>query len=75
MGVSWKHVNCIYLITAHLKVEDFIRVDSSLLNESMSAYDNEELPLCVMPVLSLGDSWFADVDTYLSTIECMDKPL
>ena len=38
------------------------------------AADNDELfPLSVMPVLTLCNSWFADVDTDLTAIQSMDK--
>ena len=62
MGITREHVNSFYLITRNLEVEDFIRSVFSLLDKSMSAHDNEELPFGVVPMLSFCDAWFADVD-------------
>ncbi len=66
-------MNCLDPITADLKVKDFVRVDSSLLDESVAAYDDEELPLRVVPVLALGDAWLTDVDAYLTAVESVDE--
>ena len=62
MGVTWKHVDSFDLVTTNLKVKDFVRVDATLLDKSMAAHNDEELPLGVVPVLSFGNAWLADVD-------------
>ena len=62
MGVAWKHVNCFYLVSADFEVEDFIRTVLTLLDEAVAAYNDEELPFGVVPVLTFSDTWFADVD-------------
>ena len=33
-------------------------------------YD-EEFPLGIVPMLTFGDTWLADVDAYLATVQCM----
>ena len=65
-------MNCFNLITANLKVEDFIRINSSLLDKAVTAYNNEELPLGVVPVLTFSNSWFADIDAYLPSVKSVD---
>ena len=62
---------CFDPFTADLEVEDFVGVDAALLDEAMAAHNDEELPLGVVPVLTFGDAWFADVDAYLATVQCM----
>ena len=62
VGVAWKHVYCLDLITRNLEVEDFVRAYSALLDKSVTAYDDEELPLGIVPVLAFGDARLADVD-------------
>ena len=69
VGVAWKHVNCFDLVTAHLKIEDFVRTYSALLDKSVAAYYDEEFPFGVVPVLAFGDARFADVYAYLSTVQ------
>ena len=66
-------MNCFYFVTSDLEIKDFVRVDSSLLDESVAAYDDEELPLGVVPMLTLGDAWFADVYRYLTAVESVDE--
>ena len=73
VGVAWKHVYCFNLVTTNLEVEDFIRTYTTLLNESMTAHNDEELPLCVVPMLAFCDAWLADVDAYLTAVECVHK--
>ena len=71
MGVAWQHVNCFYLVSADFKVQHLVASDSTLLDEAMAANNDEELPFCVVPVLSFCDAWLADVDAYLTTVQCM----
>lgn len=66
-------MNCFDLISAYFKVQDFVRTNSSLLNEAVAADYDEELPFGVVPVLSFGDAWFAYIDTHLSAVQGVDK--
>ena len=43
-------------LAADLKADLFIRVDIALLDQRAAADDDEELPLGIMPVLSLRDA-------------------
>ena len=62
VGVARKHVYCFDLVTANLKVQHFIRAVFSLLDKAVTAYYDEELPFGVVPMLTFGDAWFANVD-------------
>ena len=73
MGVSRKHVDSLNLISGNFKIQHIVASDSSLLDKSMSAYDDEEFPFCVVPMLSFGDSWLGYIYADLSAIECMDE--
>jgi len=66
-------VYCFDLVAADLEVEDFVGIDPALLDKSVAAYDDEELPLRVVPVLTLGDARLADVDADLTTVEGVDE--
>ena len=66
-------MDCFDLVSADFKVENFVRVDTTLLDQSMSAHNDEEFPLGVVPMLSFGDAWFADVDAYLTAVQSMDE--
>ena len=73
VGIARKHVDCFYLISAYFKVEDCIRSYSALLDKPVTADYDEKFPLGIVPVLTFGDTWFADVDRYLATVECVDE--
>ena len=62
VGVARQHVDCFYLVSADFEVQNLICSVFSLLYESVAAHNDEELPLGVVPMLSFGDAWFADVD-------------
>ena len=68
MSVAREHDDRLYLISAHLIVENLcIRVGFiAKLNQSMSADYREILELAVVPVLALGDSRLGDVDADLT---------
>ena len=66
-------MHCFYLVTTNLKIEDFVRIDPALLDESVTTDNNEKFPLGIMPMLSFRDAWFGNVDTYLATVKGMDK--
>ena len=54
------------LLAANLELQNLVRAHSALLNKTMTAHHNEKFPFGIMPMLSLGNSRFADVDTYLT---------
>jgi len=60
-------------VSAHFKVQDFVRAQAALLDESVTADDDEELPFGVVPVLAFCDAWLADVDAHLTAVEGMDE--
>ena len=57
MRVAWEHVNHLNLFATHLKLDYIISTQFAFLNQTMTGYYNEELPLGIMPVLSLCDAW------------------
>ena len=61
------------LVTADLKIEDFVRIYPALLDESVATDNNKEFPLGIMPMLPFRDAWFGNVDTYLAAVKGMDK--
>ena len=54
--ITREHMNCLDLISRNLKIKDLIASDPSLLNQAVSCNYNEELPFCIMPVLTLCDA-------------------
>ena len=50
-----------------------VRIFGAKLNESMTADYDEGLPLAVMPMLALGDSWLGDVDAHLAMREGVEE--
>ena len=71
--VSRQHMNCLDLISGYLKLDYFISSNLPFLNEAVTGYNNEELPLGVMPVLSLCDPGFADIHGELAMISGFQK--
>ena len=71
VSISRQHVYSFYLVSAYLKVQHLVASDSALLDEAMAAYNDEEFPLCIVPVLSFCDAWLADINAYLATVQCM----
>ena len=57
MRITGQHVNCLYLVAAHLELNDFVGANLPLLNQSVAADYDEKLPLRVMPMLPFGDAW------------------
>ena len=66
-------MDCFYLVSADFKIEDFVGVDATLLDEAVTAYYDKEFPFSVVPVLSFGDAWLADVYTDLPAVQGVDK--
>ena len=58
MGIAWQHMNALDVLTCYFEFYYLSRSNLPFLNESMACYDNEELPFCVMPVLSFRYAWF-----------------
>ena len=55
------HVDGFDLVAADLKADLLVRVDIALLDQRATADDDEEFPLRVMPVLTLGDTGIGDI--------------
>ena len=70
-----QHVDALDVVARDLELDDlaFWVVKVALLNEAVAADHDEELPLGVVPVLTLGDARLADVDAHLTTIQGMDQ--
>ena len=60
-------------LAAHLEVEDFVRVDSPLLYQGPAADHDEQLPLAVVPMLTLGDAGSGDVDAELAALRGLQQ--
>ena len=73
MGVAGEHVDGLYPLTAHLEVQHLVRTDASLLDQGPAAHHDEQLPLAVVPVLTLGDSRFRDVDAELAALRGLQQ--
>ena len=52
MSISGKHVHSLDSFTRNVKGKHLIATDPALLNTSATGYNDEELPLSVMPMLS-----------------------
>ena len=68
MGVAGKHVDGLYPLAAHLEIQHLVRADAPLLDQGPAAHHDEQLPLAVVPVLTLGYSRFRDVDAELAAL-------
>ena len=60
VGVSGEHVDGLDSVAVDFKLEDFVRADFALLDQAVTGDDDEELPLGVVPVPALRDSWFGN---------------
>ena len=67
------HVDGLDLVSRDLELHHFAGVDVALLNQPVTGDHDEQLPLAVMPVLSLGDARSADVDGHLSAIRRVNQ--
>ena len=65
------HVDCFNFISGNFKFYRFSCIDITFLNQSMPMNYDKLLPFAVVPMLSFCNSRFADIDTYLSAINCM----
>lgn len=57
-----------YYIARDFELDHLACVDVALLDESMPCYHNEKLPFRVVPVLTFGNTGFADIDAHLATV-------
>ncbi len=73
MRIAWEHVDALDVVTIYFKLNHLITTQLALLNQSMTSHYNEELPLGVMPVLSLCNSWLRDIDRNLTGIQGMNQ--
>ena len=67
------HVDGLDLVARYLKADFLICVDVALLDQRATADDDEELPLGVMPMLTLGDAGLRDIHAELSVIVGFQK--
>lgn len=73
MCPAGNHVDNFNLIATDLKFHRFTCVDIAFLDEFLSGNHDKQLPLAVVPVLTLGNAGVIDIDANLSTILCVDK--
>ena len=69
-----QHMHRLYFITAHLELDHLIGSDFTLLNQAVTRNDDEELPFCVVPVLSLCYSGLTDIHTELTAVSRFKLP-
>lgn len=71
--IARQHVDALDVVARDLELDDlaFGVVQVALLDEAVATDHDEELPLGVVPVLTLGDARLADVDADLTTIQGM----
>jgi len=73
VGVARKYLNCLNIVARDFVFPYFVGSFLTKLDKSMTGDDYEGLPFRVVPVFALGDSWLADVDTYLTAIESVEE--
>lgn len=73
MRIAWEHVHHLDVVARDFELDDLIRALLALLDQTMTLHHDEELPLAVVPVLSLGDARLADVDAHLSAVGQMHQ--
>ena len=71
MGIAWEHVNGLDVVAIDLPFKHTPQwvVEIALLDESVTFDDDELLPFGVVPMLTFGDAWLADVDGDLTCVE------
>ena len=69
MGIAGQHLHSLYLLATYFVVPNLIRSLLAKLDKAMTLYNDEGFPLGVMPMLSLGDTGFGDVNAHLSAVE------
>ena len=56
------------LVSGNLKLYRFPGVDVTFLNQAVTCHHDEQFPLGIVPVLSLGDARTTDVDAHLTAV-------
>ena len=67
--ISRQHVDALDVVARYFEFDYFIGAEPTLLDEAVTADHNEELPLGVVPVLTLGYTGLGDVDADLAAIQ------
>ena len=62
VGVARQHVDGFNPLAADLELQNLVRVQPPLADQSVSGYNDEKFPFAVVPVLSLGDAGLRDID-------------
>ena len=68
VGVTGKHMDGLDAVAADVKFNHLVRANAALLDKGVAADDDEELPLGVVPVLTLGDAGARDIDAELPAV-------
>ena len=68
VGIPRQHIHGFRLISPYLKLNHFLTADLSLLDETMPAYDNEDLPFAVVPVLPFDLAGLGNIDGELTAV-------
>ena len=58
VGVAGEHVDALDVVASDFKFDDFIGAQLALLDEAVTADNDEKLPLGVVPMLTFGDTRF-----------------
>ena len=73
MGIARQHMDSLNLIAADPELQHLVRAYFTLLDEGLSGDDDEKLPLTVMPVLSLRNTWLGNIHRKLAMISSLKK--
>ena len=73
MGITGEHMNSLDLISTNFKLDNFVSTYLTLLNKTMTGNNYKELPLAVMPVLSLSNPGIANIYRELTTVSSFQK--
>ena len=71
--ISGQHDDALNLVARDFELDDLVRTLFPLLNQAVAGNNDELLPFGVVPVLTFGDTRFADIDAYLSAVERVDQ--
>ena len=73
MGVAGEHMYALNVVASDFKLYDFICAEFTLLDKAVTADNDEELPLGVVPMLSFCDARLADVYRDLTAVESVHQ--
>ena len=62
--ISGQHDDALNLVARDFELDDLVRTLFPLLDQAVAGNNDELLPFGVVPVLTFGDTRFADIDTY-----------